>query len=246
MKQEKNKKSPRKEKWNFRPWLIIAAIILLLLAATAILTYCSGQQNKDVLKFSYQSGEFHDQKNDITYVEAPFYYQSKLMTSKDYPYAQSENTTLYRVGYRDEEDKVHLVGGNLWLSTATEDGAVLYYNPDKVDLPDFTEFGGDAIYVCEPDGTLFSTTKIDSKTTKKLLDDFFSAEGSDFNELYLTTELVANLKVSSSEYAWLYLNLWLYTDAEGNYYLCEDTTRKFLKTDKEVFAPLFELPEPEA
>lgn len=245
MKQANKMSRRKKEKWNFKPWLIIAAILLLLFGSVAILTLCSGQQ-KNVLKFSYENGEYYDEKNDITYVEAPFYYQSKLMTSKDYPYAQSEETTLYRVGYRDEEDKVHLVSGNLWLSTSMEDGALLYYNRDKVDLPDFTEFGGDSIYICEPDGTLFSTTKLDSSTTQKLLADFFSAEESEYNEHYLTSELIANLKVSSSQYDWLYLNLWLYSDDNGDYYLCEDTTRKFVKTDADVFDPLFTLPEPDA
>lgn len=239
MKQANTAPRPKKEKWNFKPWLIIAAVILLILGSAAIMTYCSGK-DKNVLKFTYANGQLYDEENGITYVEAPFYYQSKLMTSKDYPYAECEYFTLYRVGYRDENEKVNLMEGSRWLSTSMDIGAMLYYNPDKVDLPELDEFEGDEIYICEPDGAnLFSTTVLDAATTVPLLDDFFSTEGSDFNELYLGCELIANLKVSSSKYKWLYLNLWLYTDAEGNYYLCEDITKKFLKTDAEVFEPLF-------
>lgn len=229
----------KKEKWNFKPWLIIGGVILVIVAIVAVITVITGLDDKDVLEFTYENGEFVDEKNDITYVEAPFYYQSKLMTSKDYPYAASENITLYRVGYRDEKDKVHLVSGQDWLSTSMDIGAMLYYNPNKVELPALDQFEGDEIYICEPDGsTLFTTTKLDEYTTTRLLDDFFATDDSDFNELYIGCELVANLKVSSSKYPWLYLNLWLYTDAEGNYYLCENITRKFLKTDEDVFAPI--------
>lgn len=246
MKQTNTIPPRKKEKWNFKPWLIIGAIILVIIAIAAILTFCEGSNGKkDVLKFTFENGEFHDEKNEITYVQAPFYYQSKLMTSKDYPYAQSEQFTLYRVGYRDEDEKVHLVSGELWLSTSMDVGALLYYNSDKVDLPTLEEFEGDEIYLCEPDGsTLFTTTKLDAETTGELLGDFFAKEGSDYDEFYSDCQRVANLKVSSSKYNWLYLNLWLYADSEGNYYLSEDVTQKFHKTDADVFEPL--LSEPEA
>lgn len=234
------KKPRKKEKWNFKPWLIIGAILAAILALTAVLAYCDGDKPKEVLKFTYSDGEYIDEKNGITYVAAPFCYQAQLTTSKDYPYAASDRQTLYRVGYRDEDDKVHLQMGELWLSTLLEEGAALYYNRDKVTIPDFTEFEGDVIFLCRPDGSLFSTTKIEGAEATELLEAFFTAEGSDYDTLYRSCELISNLKVSSSKYPWLYLNLWLYTDADGNYYLCESTTRKFLKTDAAVFEPFFD------
>lgn len=238
MNQENKKKPRKKEKWNFKPWLIIAAIILVIVALAAILTYCDGN-GKQVLNFSYENGKYIDQKNDITYVEAPVYYQAKLTTSKDYPYAESDRDTLYRVGYRDEDEKVHLVSGNFWLSTLIEDGSLLYYNPDKVELPEMNEFEGDTIYVCRPDGTLFTTTLLEGTTVTELLDTFLTAESEPYAMLALGCELVSNLKVSSSKYNWMYLNLWLYTDAEGNYYISEATTQRVVKTDAKVFEPIF-------
>lgn len=238
MKQETTKKHPKKEKWNFKPWLIIAAIILLLAGITAIITYCDGD-NKQLLDFSYENGKYIDQKNGITYVEAPFYYQAKLTTSADYPYAESDRSTLYRVGYRDKDDKIHLVGGNLWLSTLIEDGAQLYYNADKIDIPEIGEFEGDTIYVCKPDGTLFTTTLIEGTTVTELIDGFLTAESEPYEMLMLGCELVSNLKVSSAKYDWMYLNLWLYKDAEGNYYISETTTQRVVKTDAKVFEPIF-------
>lgn len=238
MKQTSMAKPRKKEKWNFKPWLIIAAVILVIIGIAAILTYCDGD-GKHIGDFRYENGKYIDQENNITYVEAPYYYQAKLTTSSDYPYAESDRSTLYRVGYRDEDEKVHLVSGSLWLSTLIEDGGSLYYNPDKVDLPEISEFEGDSIYICEPDGTLFSTTRLEGTTVTELIDGFLTAESESYTMLTLGCELVSNLKVSSSKYNWMYLNLWLYTDAEGNYYLCETTTQRVVKTDAKVFEPIF-------
>lgn len=241
MKQASKSLHRKKEKWNFKPYLIIAAIILIIIAVAAVIYFTSDAAQNKVLKFTYQNGEYYDEKNDITYVVAPFYYQSQLMTSSDYPYAESNLFTLYRVGYRDEDGQVNLIGGNLWLSTSKDVGAQLYYNPDKVDLPELHEYEGDTIYICEPDGsTFFSTTALKGAETEALLDAFIEAEGSDFDTLYSQCELIANLKVGSSKYKWLWLNLWLFTDAEGNYYLYEEVTHKFLETDAQLFAPYFE------
>lgn len=233
-------KTRKKEKWNFKPWLIIGAIVTAIFAMTAILAYCEGRDEaeREVLKFTYADGQYSDSENGITYVRAPLYYQARLTTSADYPYATSNRDSLYRVGYRDADDKVHLKGGNLWLSTLLEDGAILYYNPDKVEVPDFTAFEGNEIYVCEPDGS-FTTTKLEGNEAVSLLEAFFTAEGSDYDRFYTSCDLVSNLKVGSSKYNWLYLNLWLYTDAEGNYYILESETRKFLQTDADIFAPIF-------
>lgn len=244
MKQANKAVRRKKEKWNFKPYLIIAAALLLLFGTAAIITHCSGESEREVLKFTYKNGQYYDKKNDITYVQAPFYYQSKLMTSNDYAYATSDLFDLYRVGYRDEENQVHLVSGELWLSTAMDVGALLYYNADKVDLPELNEFEGDSIYLCEPDGSnLFSTTKIEGATATELLGDFFSKEGSDYDESFSDCARIGNLKISSPKYKWIYLNLWLYVDEEGNFYLYEEVTQKFHMTDAEVFAPFYALSE---
>lgn len=241
MKQQNAKNRRKKEKWNFKPYLIIAAVILLIVGIVVVVHFVTNADKKDVLEFTYDKGKYYDEKNDITYEMAPFYYQSQLMTSSDYPYAESNLFTLYRVGYRDANNEVHLVGGDLWLSTSMDVGALLYYNPDKVDLPELDEYEGDTIYVCEPDGSsLFSTTALKGVEAEKLIDDFVTSEENDFETHFTGCQLVANLKISSSKYKWLYLNLWLYTDGEGEYYLYEQVTQKFLETDADIFEPFFE------
>ncbi len=240
MKQANKAVRRKKEKWNFKPYLIIAAALLLILGTAAIITHCSAESEREVLKFTYENGQYYDKKNDITYVQAPFYYQSKLMTSSDYTYATSDLFDLYRVGYRDENDQVHLVSGELWLSTAMDVGALLYYNPEKVDLPEPHEFEGDSIYLCEPNGTsLFSTTKIEGNTATKLLGAFFTETDTDCDEYFSACTRIGNLKISSEKYQWIYLNLWLYVDEEGNFYLYEQVTQRFHRTDAEVFAPFY-------
>lgn len=237
-----NKAIPRKkEKWNFKPYLIIAAVLLLIVALAAVITLW--QREPELPMFTYENGNYVDSENQITYAAAPFYYQAVLWAGEDYAYADSDWAKLYRVGYRDEDDAAHLLSAELWLTTDMEDGALLYYNVDKVDLPDMTEFEGDRIYICEPDGSgLFSTTAIEAETASRLLEDFFSAEGSDYDELIASCDLTANLKVSSSKYKWMYLNLWLYTDDDGNYYICETTTKKLIKTDEDAFEDIFSDP----
>ncbi len=229
------------------PWFIIVGAILAILVGSAI--YSHVKYDRKVYKFEYQSatGEYLDKTNGITYKPAPFCYEAVLNASEEYPYATSSFQSLFRVGYRDNKDQVHLKKASAWLCTSKSVGGQVYYNPAEVKVPEFADFDWEVIYFTSPDNSQFSTYTLNEKDTDSLMKAFTDPEAENlFATHYKAEELEVKLtlKVSSKTFQWLYLNLNVLADAENNYYLCpqgvilsEDP--RMIAVDKSYFEDYF-------
>ncbi len=242
MRQNKNqnkqtKQTKRREKFNFKPWLITVGVIALIFGVFSLIYFI--QNHRTVLKFTYENGEYYDKKNDITYVPAPMCYSFCLKSGEEY--AVSDRLTFYYVGYKDADDKVHMCDPTAWLTTSFEEGAVIYYNPEKVSLPETKDFGWEEIYLCNTGGTLFATQELDPMVTARLLNAYFEApEEENLFESRFDMEYLKEVRVTSYRYPWLHMIMRLYTDGMGSYYLASFYDSKMVKTDSEVFIPFFE------
>ena len=221
------------------PWLIIASVIAVILAGAAIYTAWDSGSFRKIYTVTYngEDGSYYDAEQEITYVPAPFCYEAVLNAGADYPYAKmkikwnpfdqtiiakEKLNTFYQVGYKDADGVAHLLSGTEWFCRSKELGGQVYYNPDKVDFPEFSEFDWKVIYFTNPDSSQFSTYTLDEKTTDKLMKEFTDENAENvYSKLYGKEELdiKLTLKVSSNTYTWLYLNLNLVEDTQGNYYL---------------------------
>lgn len=221
------------------PWLIIGGVIAAILIGASIYTAFENDEFRKVYTVSYDgdTGSIYEAENDITYLPAPFCYEAVLNASADYPYAKVKGSwnpfdqsakanekfnTFYQIGYRDEEDKLHLKSGNAWFCRAKEFGGQVYYNPKLVDFPAFSEFDWSVIYFTNPDESHFSTYTLDYENTDLLMKQFTASDAKNvYQDVYGKKELdiKLTLKVESATYKWLYLNLNLVEDEDGNYYL---------------------------
>lgn len=233
------KKKVKISRRELMPWLIIAGVIAIILAGAAIYTAIESDSFRKVYTVTYNGddGSYYDQEQGITYVPAPFCYEAVLNATADYPYAKmkirwnpfdatmiakEKLNTFYQVGYKAEDGVVHLRPGTEWFCRSKELGGQVFYNPDRVDFPEMSEFDWNVIYFTNPDSSQFSTYTLDEKTTDKLMKQFTAEDAENvYKKVYGVEELdiKLTLKVSSNTYQWLYLNLNLVEDTKGNYYL---------------------------
>lgn len=242
MSKDKSKIAP-KEKFNFVPWIITAVVLVLLFGGLIIYHYVSDyvENYREVLKFTYSDGKYYDEKNDITYVAAPMCYSFNLKSGEEYEYAKSESVSFYYVGYKDVDGTVHMKDPTAWLTTSYDEGAIIYYNPEKVTLPETKNFRWNGMYLCNTDGTVFATQELDFSVTDRLLDAYFDAPEEDnrFDERF-DMSYIKEVRVTSSEYPHLHMIMRLYDDGKGGYFLCSVYDNKMVQTDSAVFAPFFE------
>ncbi len=237
-KTEKTKK--RREKFKPLPWLIALGVIAVLSLGIVLSYYISNY--RPVLRFTYngENGSYYDKKNDITYVSAPGCYSFVLKSGEEY--AVSDRLSLYYMGYKDGE-QVHMSDPTAWLTTSIEDGGIIYYNPEKVNLPETKNFIWHEIYLCNTGGVLFATQKLDASVTNRLLKAYFEAPDEenlfDSGVMY-DMEFLKEVRVTSYVYPQLHMIMRLYTDGKGNYYLASIYDRRLIKTEAEVFLPFFE------
>jgi len=240
-KSEKHKNAKRREKFNFKPWLIvligIALLFLIIFIVYAYDSYISPELKVVELEYG-DEGNYTDKKRGITYVAAPRCY-TYIMKSGE-RYAKSEKNDLYYIGYKDGDRNI-MANPENWLATDIDHGALIYYNPDKVNLPGGRDFLWDRCWLCNTDGLVFATTEFDEKTTDALLSAYYGADESE-NEYelhYGSYDLLKEIRVTSYYYKYVYLCLYLFGDGEGNYYIGSAVDRRLVKTDSSVFEPIF-------
>ncbi len=224
--QTKNKKKhARKIPWKpLLPWIVVASVIGVILAGVGIYTVVTNSSEQEELPyFQYNSadGSYTDTENGITYYPAPFCFEAVLNATEDCPYAESDRWSLYQIGYRDEEGKAHLRHGSEWLTTPKSVGGQIYYNPDAVTVPAYADFDWDVIYFSNVGSTSFSTYKMNAEMTDQLMGEILSEENPNLYESLGVDglDLKLTLRVTSNTYYWLYLNLTVYSDEEGNFYI---------------------------
>jgi len=248
MKGEKAKsKRDRGGKLSIKPWLIVLAVTVGIVALIA--AYHFGRiwiddlkAESNVLTFEYSGGKYYDAVNGITYTAAPRSYAYAAKSEERY--AKSERGDLYYVCYKDSDGGYHAASPTSWLTTDVEHGAILYYNADKVAVPEPSEFKWNDISLCNPDGKLYATHKLDASVTYALMTAYYGAAEEDnlYSELYGTgqLELLKEIRVTSTEYKYMHMVLYLFGDGEGRYYIGSAYESRLTETDSEVFAPIFE------
>lgn len=256
----KTKKKTKIDRRALLPWLIISGVLAAILVGAAIYSMVEDNPARKVYSVTYngEDGSIYEAENDHTYLPAPFCYEAVLNASSDYPYARvkakwslfddsakanEKFNTFYQVGYRDENDKLQMKSGSAWLCRAKEFGGQVFYNPALVDFPEFSEFDWKEIYFTNPDQSQFSTYTLDYSTTDALMKAYTDPNAKNvYGEIYGEKELdiKLTLKVASYTYRWLYLNLNLVEDEEGNYYLypegsSSDKDCRMIQVDKVYF-----------
>ena len=236
------KKKKKREKFNFVPWLIALGVIAVIVGGVAAVYYGGKyiDENVRIVKLEYKSGKYYDKKNNVTYSAAPMYYTYAVKSEERY--AKSGKYDLYYVGHKDGDAYV-LESPASWLTTDIDHGAVIYYNAEKVSLPEPSEFKWNIMYLCNPDGLLYATNELDAPQTSRLLSAYYGASDSEnlYGSLYGTGQikLLKELRVTSSAYPFLHLVLYLFTDNEGGYYIGSAYEERLIKADNAVFDPFF-------
>lgn len=217
------KKSSRKIPWRaLIPWIVVASVIAAILTGVGIYTVATtGGDHLPKFDYNSKNGTYTDPETGITYHPAPFCFEAVLNASEDYPYASSERWSLYQIGYRDAEGKTHLRHGSEWLTTPKSVGGQIYYNPKAVTVPTYADFDWDVIYFSNVGAASFSTYKMNETDTDRLMNEILSKDNPDLYESRGLDGLdpKLTLRVTSDTYYWLYLNLIVYGDEEGNYYI---------------------------
>ncbi len=232
-----------REKWNFKPYIIVAAVIALIFAIVGVMYFA--ESYRYVHKFTYENGEYYDKKNDITYVSAPMCYTYVAKSKEEY--ATSDKDDLYYVCYTEgegENKKTHAANPEELLTTNVSRGGVIYYNPEKFTLPQTKDFKWDVMYLCENSaGVVHATQELDSTVTDSLLDGYFAApDDENLFDSQLRFELthLKQIRVSSKSYKALFMVMELYTDGKGSYYISSVYDERLVKTDSAVFSQFFE------
>ncbi|MGM9681581.1 MAG: hypothetical protein ACI3XR_08765 [Eubacteriales bacterium] len=256
---DEQKKKPR-EKFNWKPYLIILAVIAVIFAGVFIkVTFIDGY-----LKLAGQvpleriDGGYYDNENNRTYVAAPTYYQAASIVS-DPPYARIGEFSLFGIGSWDKLDHLYRVGytvnpgtadattilmlSEAWLSTDADHGSILFYNADLITLPGPADFGFETVYLCDADGNI-ATQRIDDAASVRIMTEFFSDSS---ENLYvkmdtLNAKYIKQVRVTSSTYPWMHMVLSLYQSSDA-YYLWMPELQRFVQTDSTVFDVYFKTAE---
>lgn len=256
---DEEKRSPR-EKFNWKPYLIILAVIAVIVGGIFIkVTLVDGYLKiAKQVPFERVDGGYYDTENDRTYMAAPTYYQASSIVS-DPAYARIGDFSLFGVGSWDELDHLYRVGytvnpgagsssfilmrSEAWLSTDADHGSILFYNSDLFELPQPQDFGFETVYLCDADGSI-ATQQIDDAASVRIMNDFFSE---DSENLYvkmdtLNAKYIKQVRVTSSTYPWMQMVLSLYQSSDA-YYLWMPELERFVQTDSTVFDVYFKTAE---
>ena len=215
-----NKKS--KLRGSLLPWIIICGALVLILGGVGLYTWLTAEDEWKTEWLTYKDGMYTDEERGITYKPAPFCFEAVSNASEEYPYAKSDRWPLYQIGYKNESDgKYHMRPATEWLTTSKSVGGQIYYNPDAVKIPAYAEFDWDQIFFSNPGSTSFSTYTLTSDKADRFMKEVLAEDNENLygTDLPDTLEVKLTLRVSSKTYRWLYLNLTVYTDGEGNYFV---------------------------
>ncbi len=235
IKKSKNKKKvDPKDRIDPKPWIIGVVCIAAFIGAVFLYDYLSKflpivslKQNDD--------GTLYDSKLEITYTPAPKAYKAVLVVT-DPQYARVGKMPVYEVAYRNLDEKVASIDPERYLSTDNDNGAVLYYNPDKVTLPSIDDFENANSYVCSIEGVIFSRAELTKSQTTTMLKQF--KEGANTSVSGRVKENY-EIRIKSSRYDWIFYCMGFTITENGNYYITDYLSNKTVLADKEVFDEFF-------
>ncbi len=234
-------------KINPVPWIIVIGIIVLIVGGCLLWVYVFrdmiANSKQQVFVYNRTDGSYSDEKSGICYLPAPAYYQASAVIS-DPAYARSDKNKLFRVGTRvtdkDGNSRMILCSAGEWLSTDKDHGMRLYYNKEKVTLPTVEEFKPELVYFCTTSGVTIGQSSMEAKLffPDGFLDN--SAENLFGTSAHTGADLLREIRVTSSEYTWMQLVLYLYRNEElGEYYIYMPQREQFVKADSQMLDVFF-------
>lgn len=228
------KKADPKDRIDPKPWIIGAVCICLFIGAVFLYDFLSKYLPIVSLKQN-DDGSLYDSKLEITYTVAPRSYKAVLVIT-DPQYARVGKTPVYEIAYRNLDEKVVPIDIERYLSTDNDNGAILYYNKDKVTLPTLEDFDYEKSYVCSTEGVIFSRAELTKVETAKVIKGF--ADGANTSVSGKVKETY-ELRIKSGSYDWLFYCMEFTITENGNYYLTDYTSEKTVSCDKELFDKFF-------
>lgn len=256
--EEKPKKV--REKFNWKPYVIVLAVIAVILGGVAAKVYLFDGYFvlKDQVELEYDrtSGSYLDAEKGITYRPiSPCFEPASIV--QEPVYSRIGGISLFRPGSWDEighlyalcypvgdraDKKYERADPTVWLAADEAHGSTVYCNSDY-NPPEPQNFEVDTVYLCDADGKI-ATQELDSLASVRLIREFFdeSSENLYSSSEFMSGELIKTVRVTSTRYYWLHLVLYLYADGE-NYYLFLPEQRRYVQTDSEVFDVYFATPD---
>ncbi len=246
-------KKPKKvrEKFNWKPYLIIFTVIAVIFGALAVKVYLLDGYlilKKQVELVKNDRSGYFDEKNGITYLPIPAYYEA-ASTVKEPVYARIGGVNLFTPGSWDDighlyalcytigdrtDKKYQQADPTVWLTADEDHGSTVYCN-SKFTPPEPKDFEFDTVFLCDADGKI-ATQKLDTVASSKIMNAFFDENSVNLfdSDSFMNGELLKTVRVTSNRYYWLHLVLYLYADGE-NYYLYLPEQRRYVQTDSEIF-----------
>lgn len=251
----------KREKFNWKPYVIIFAVIAVILGSIALKTLLIDPYSElsPQLPFEKTENGYYDRKNDRSYLPAPTYYQAASIL-EDPPYARIGDFSLWNIGDWDKLGHLYRVGftvnpgtdraqttlskSEAWLASDADHGLQIYYNPALVTLPEPENLDFETVYLC--DGAMASQM-LGSETSARIMNDFFdeSAENLFDRMESIDVKVTKTVRVTSGRYPWIHLVLTFFCGEDG-YYLYLPERLRLVKTDPEVFDPFFKTETPES
>ena len=200
-----------KDKKKKTPWLLVAAVALVLVAVILLAVFLKSYTGVIHLSSNDNGVTFTDKLSGVTYELAPMCYEPIAIWS-DKTYAKYGDMIFYTV--RDAEPKEYICSK---YSGAYD----LYYSSD-ITLPSLEEFEASHTRVCKQGVIAINTHSIEEKTVD-IVSYFLSAETVDHTEI-TNVRTTLYLKLMSEKYDFMYYNITYYRTQSGQSYLFDRTT----------------------
>lgn len=245
---EKKEKKVR-EKFNWKPYIIIAAVIAVIFGGIFVKVYLFDGFASVVKQVKFEPAAdagYYDAKNKITYRPAPPYYEPASIVMEP-TYGRIGSVSLFKPGEWETiphlyavcypigeigDKKYEKVDPTGWLATDENHGFTVYYN-EKYTPPDPKDLKYDIVYICTPGGDI-AVHQLDEAHSYKMMTEFFNEESENlFSTVFPQADYLYQVRVTSTNYSWLHLVLYLYT-YEEEFYLYLPEMGRFVKVDSEI------------
>ena len=186
--------------------------IIAAAATVALMLILASCSSSDLVKLKYDNGNLIDEKNNITYINAPMCFEP--IATEAEPCAETDSgLQLYGIMGLDT---------SLWLSEKFEGIGSVYYAEGEIELPTLSEFGADGIMICIEETI---TTGLGAISDPDDIDSIIEAFETGERTTIIPEGEVYKLKFSSSEYEGIYYNL-VYIEADGgNNYIYDRSSK---------------------
>ena len=200
-KQAAKEEKRRKKLHNRHVALIVAGVTLAVIVAILIVASLPHYVNITVT----EDGRYFDTDTGLYYLAAPSNYEP-VSYSAHKPYGKGEGHIFYPITGQDTAK---------WLTQDVYGICGVYYQED-ITLPKLDTFQPSTIRVCVDGEKVAMVVEIDDAAdVKTVVDTMLNGEEVAMPD---TSTAVYTLRITSSEYTWLYYNVVFVVTEEGNFY----------------------------